>query len=81
MSHLKGVSAYILTHEGAATVNLFDMAKRYHDHVPTLVMPSTSASNAAVCRPLLRGAGQSDSRAQHCLRYQGTVCDMRNDEG
>ncbi|RYZ46975.1 MAG: hypothetical protein EOO72_00670 [Myxococcaceae bacterium] len=46
VSHLKGVRAYILTHEDAATVNLFDMAKRYHDHVPALVKPSTSASNA-----------------------------------
>jgi hypothetical protein len=39
-----GKQAYILTHEQAATDNLFMMAKRYHDN--SLLKPSTAAANA-----------------------------------
>jgi hypothetical protein len=39
--HRKGVRAYILTHEGEATQNLFDMASRYHEHCPPELKPST----------------------------------------
>ncbi len=46
VSHRKGVRAFILTHLDDATNNLFDMAKRYHEHCPTPVKPSTRASNA-----------------------------------
>ncbi|NTX58673.1 hypothetical protein [Myxococcus sp. CA039A] len=46
VTHRKGVSAYILTHEDPATANLFKMAKTYHEHCPALVKPTTSASNA-----------------------------------
>jgi hypothetical protein len=45
LSHAFGAHAYILTHEDAATRNLFDMAKRYHQHCPVLVKPSIRASN------------------------------------
>lgn len=41
VSHQKGKRAYILTHEGEATANLFDMTARYHQHVPEIVKPST----------------------------------------
>jgi hypothetical protein len=46
VSHSKGVRAFILTHEEEASNNLFELADRYHEHCPTLVKPSTSASNA-----------------------------------
>jgi len=39
-----GKQAYILTHEQAATDNLFSMAKRYHDN--SMLKPSTAAANA-----------------------------------
>lgn len=46
VTHRRGVRAFILTHEDAATKNLFDMAQRYHEHCPPLVRPSVGASNA-----------------------------------
>lgn len=42
----KGVQAYILTHEQAATDNLFGMAQRYHENAFPLVKPETGAANA-----------------------------------
>lgn len=45
-THQKGVRAYILTHEDDASQNLFSMAKRYFEHLPSAVKPSTSAANA-----------------------------------
>lgn len=45
-THEKGVRAYILTHEDDASQNLFNMAKRYFEHLPTFVRPETSAANA-----------------------------------
>tara|TARA_R110000803_G_scaffold210685_1_gene283165 strand:- start:2944 stop:4485 length:1542 start_codon:yes stop_codon:yes gene_type:complete len=45
-THEKGVRAYILTHEDDASQNLFSMAKRYYEHLPPFVKPSTSAANA-----------------------------------
>lgn len=45
-THSKGVRAFILTHEEEATTNLFDLAKRYHDHCPAPVKPSTGASSS-----------------------------------
>ena len=45
-THERGVRAYILTHEDDASQNLFSMAKRYFEHLPEFVKPSTSASNA-----------------------------------
>jgi len=46
VTHAKGVRAFILTHEDDATQNLFDMSKRYFEHLPHFVRPETSASNA-----------------------------------
>ena len=42
----QGVRTFILTHEDAATANLFEMAKRYLEHLPAELKPSTDASNA-----------------------------------
>lgn len=44
-SHRKGVKTFILTHEQAATDNLFKLASRYHEHCPSLVRPSTGAAS------------------------------------
>lgn len=45
-THSRGLRTFILTHEDAATQNLFEMVNRYHEHCPVLVKPSTGASNA-----------------------------------
>ncbi len=45
-SQHEGVKAYILAHEGEATKNLFNMAKRYHDNCPAEMKPLTKKSNA-----------------------------------
>jgi hypothetical protein len=42
----KGLRAFILTHEQAATDNLFSMAKRYHENVPEPLRHPTQAANA-----------------------------------
>lgn len=42
----KGLRAFILTHEQAATDNLFVMTKRFHDYVPIEARPPTKAANA-----------------------------------
>lgn len=39
--HQAGQRAYILTHEGEATANLFAMVSRYHEHCPPELKPST----------------------------------------
>lgn len=41
-----GKSAYILTHEDKATQNIFGMARRYHELMPAVMQPKTSAANA-----------------------------------
>ena len=43
--HEPGMKAYILTHEGEATKNLFNMAKRYHDNAPPDIRPVMAKSN------------------------------------
>lgn len=45
-THSFGLRVFILTHEDAATQNLFEMVERYHEHCPDLVKPSTGAANA-----------------------------------
>ncbi|MES3054917.1 hypothetical protein O6V14_04675 [Sphingomonas faeni] len=42
----RGLRAFILTHEQAATDNLFSMAKRYHENVPELLRHPTQSANA-----------------------------------
>jgi len=46
VTHRKGVRAFILTHLGEATHNLFEMAQRYHQYCPNLVKPDASNSSA-----------------------------------
>jgi len=46
VTHQKAAQAFILTHEDAATANLFGMAQRYYEHCPLLVRPSCGAANA-----------------------------------
>lgn len=41
-----GIRTFILTHEDAATQNLFEMVNRYHEHCPAEIRPSTGAANA-----------------------------------
>jgi hypothetical protein len=45
-THGRGLRTFILTHEDAATANLFEMVNRYHEHCKALVKPSTGAANA-----------------------------------
>jgi hypothetical protein len=45
-THHRGLRVFILTHEDAATQNLFEMVNRYHEHCPSPVKPSTGAANA-----------------------------------
>ncbi|XPV77728.1 MAG: hypothetical protein ACNI27_07355 [Desulfovibrio sp.] len=45
-THRKGWRTYILTHEGQATTNLFEMSKRYHDNCHPLLKPRTGRSSA-----------------------------------
>lgn len=45
-THTKGLRVFILTHEDAATQNLFEIVNRYHDHCPEPVKPSTGSANA-----------------------------------
>lgn len=45
--HNPGTKAFILTHEAEATKNLFNMAKRYHEHCPPELKPITKKSNSA----------------------------------
>lgn len=42
----QGRRTFILTHEDAATQNLFEMVNRYHEHCPVFVRPATGAANA-----------------------------------
>lgn len=45
-THRPGLRAFILAHLDAASDNLFDIAKRYHDQCPDAFRPQTGASNA-----------------------------------
>jgi hypothetical protein len=45
-THVRGQQVFILTHEQAATDNLFDMANRFHEYCPGLMRPHTGAANA-----------------------------------
>jgi hypothetical protein len=45
-SQHEGTNAYILAHEADATKNLFNMAKRYHEHCPPEMKPIVKKSNA-----------------------------------
>lgn len=45
-THVQGVRVFILTHEDAATQNLFEIVERFHAHCPDDERPSTGAANA-----------------------------------
>src|SRR5262249_4374074 len=45
-THERGIRVFILTHEEAATQNLFEMVERFHDHCPPEEKQSTGAANA-----------------------------------
>ena len=45
-THRRGTQAFILTHDQDATDNLFGMVKRFHDHCPERVRPSTGRGNS-----------------------------------
>jgi hypothetical protein len=45
-THMRGVRVFILTHEDAATQNLFEMVERFHAHCPDDQRPLTGAANA-----------------------------------
>lgn len=45
-THHRGTKVFILTHENAATANLFEIVDRYHQNCPSLVKPLTGAANA-----------------------------------
>lgn len=45
VTHQKGKRAFILTHEDAATSNIFEMVERFHNHMRTDLKPHTAKSN------------------------------------
>ncbi len=45
-THRRGLRTFILAHLDAASDNLFDIAKRFHDNCPNAFRPQTGASNA-----------------------------------
>lgn len=46
ITHKRGYRAFILTHLDAASDNLFNIAKRFHENCPELVRPETGKSNS-----------------------------------
>jgi phage terminase large subunit-like protein len=46
VSWLKGLRAFILTHEDEASKNIFEMAKRFYNRTPPSLTPHLQASNA-----------------------------------
>jgi hypothetical protein len=42
----RGIRTFILTHEEAASSNLFEMAQRFFEHLPAELKPSVNAQNA-----------------------------------
>lgn len=46
LTHRRGVKVFILTHDGEATNNLFDMTQRYHQYCPPLVRPTAANQSA-----------------------------------
>jgi hypothetical protein len=45
-SNVGGLRVFILTHEDAATQNLFDMVDRFHVHCPDILRPAIGAANS-----------------------------------
>lgn len=55
----KGKKAFILTHEGEATKNLFEITKRYEENLPDGLAPKADRSNAKELRFLPFDSGYS----------------------
>ena len=45
-THERGIRVFILTHEDAATQNLFEMVERFHEHCPPEQKQRTATANA-----------------------------------
>lgn len=45
-TNARGKQAFILTHEADATSSLFEMTKRYYEHLPPFIKPTLQKSNA-----------------------------------
>lgn len=74
VTHRKGCQVFILTHEQAATDNLFAMANRYHEHCPELVRPSTGAANAKeLAFPLLDSGYQVGTAGTKAVGRSKTI--------
>ncbi len=46
VTHRRGVRAYIMTHVDDASANLYAMARRFYDHCPDPLRPSSNIANA-----------------------------------
>lgn len=46
VTHQRGKRAFVLTHDGDATENLFGMTERFHEHCPAEVKAHTGRANA-----------------------------------
>lgn len=46
ITHRRGVRAFILTHAGEATANIFNITQRYHDNCPEQFQPHAGTSSA-----------------------------------
>lgn len=57
------LNAFILTHEQAATDNLFGMAQRFHDYIPEPIKPPTKSANAKELKFADNGCGYSVATA------------------
>lgn len=73
-THARGNRTFILTHEQAATDNLFQMVERYHDNCPILLKPSTGASNAKeLSFPLLDSGYQVGTAGSKAVGRSNTL--------
>jgi hypothetical protein len=73
-THSRGTRTFILTHEQAATDNLFEMVERYHEHCPELVRPQTGAANAKeLSFPLLDSGYQVGTAGSKAVGRSSTL--------
>ena len=76
-----GKQAFILTHEQAATDNLFNLTKRYHDNNHPAFQPETSAANAKELIFSNRNSGYKVGTAgSKAVGRSGTVQYVHNSE-
>ena len=74
VTHRSGCKAFILTHEDAATANIFAMAELFHKECPALVRPHAGKSNARELffDALHSGYSVATARTKHTGR-SGTI--------